>query len=51
VAWAHEVLTAFATAGGAALQLSSGEFVDLPVADRARRILELAATVPANEHG
>jgi citrate lyase subunit beta / citryl-CoA lyase len=42
VAWAHEVLAAFETAGGAALQLPSGEFVDLPVADRARRVLALA---------
>jgi citrate lyase subunit beta/citryl-CoA lyase len=42
VAWAREVLEAFDAAGGAALQLPSGEFVDLPVAERARRVLELA---------
>jgi citrate lyase subunit beta/citryl-CoA lyase len=48
VAWAREVLTAFDAAGGAALQLPSGEFVDLPVADRARRLLELAAAVAAD---
>src|SRR4029079_1768827 len=32
IAWAHEVVTAFDAAGGAALQLPGGEFVDLPVA-------------------
>ena len=42
VAWAREVLEAFEAAGGAALQLPDGEFVDLPVAQRARRVLELA---------
>jgi citrate lyase subunit beta / citryl-CoA lyase len=44
VAWAREVLAAFDAAGGAALRLPSGEFVDLPVADRARRVLELAGS-------
>jgi citrate lyase subunit beta/citryl-CoA lyase len=42
--WAREVVAAFEAAGGAALQLPGGEFVDLPVAQRARRLLELAAT-------
>jgi citrate lyase subunit beta / citryl-CoA lyase len=42
ISWAREVLTAFDVAGGAALRLPSGDFVDLPVADRARRLLELA---------
>jgi citrate lyase subunit beta / citryl-CoA lyase len=42
VAWAHEVIAAFEAADGAALRLPSGEFVDLPVAQRARRLLELA---------
>ena len=41
--WANEVLTAFEAAGGEALQLPSGEFVDRPVADRARRLLQIAA--------
>ena len=41
--WAQEVVDAFARARGAALQLPSGEFVDVPVAQRARRMLELAA--------
>jgi len=40
--WANEVLTAFEAAGGEALQLPSGEFVDRPVADRARRLLQIA---------
>jgi citrate lyase subunit beta/citryl-CoA lyase len=40
--WAREVVAAFEAAGGAALQLPGGEFVDLPVAQRARRLLELA---------
>jgi citrate lyase subunit beta/citryl-CoA lyase len=37
------VLTAFEAAGGEALRLPSGEFVDTPVADRARRLLQIAA--------
>jgi len=44
VDWAREVVAAFEAAGGAALRLPGGEFVDLPVARRARRLLELAAT-------
>jgi len=42
--WAREVVAAFEAAGGAALRLPGGEFVDLPVARRARRLLQLAAT-------
>jgi citrate lyase subunit beta / citryl-CoA lyase len=44
ITWAQEVIAAFDAAGGAALRLPSGEFVDLPVAERARRLLELAGT-------
>jgi citrate lyase subunit beta/citryl-CoA lyase len=40
--WARAVLDAFDAAGGNAVKLPDGEFVDLPVADRARRLLELA---------
>ena len=40
--WAREVLAAFEAAAGAALRMPDGEFVDLPVAQRARRVLELA---------
>jgi citrate lyase subunit beta/citryl-CoA lyase len=40
--WAEIVLDAFDRAGGEATKLADGEFVDLPVADRARRLLELA---------
>jgi citrate lyase subunit beta/citryl-CoA lyase len=40
--WAREVVAAFEAAGGSALQLPGGEFVDLPVAQRARRLLELS---------
>ena len=40
--WAHTVLDTFARAGGQAVKLPDGEFVDLPVASRARRVLELA---------
>jgi citrate lyase subunit beta/citryl-CoA lyase len=43
VAWAREVLAAFTAAGGAAARLPGGEFVDRPVADRARRLLVHAA--------
>ena len=42
VAWAREVIAAFAAAHGAAVQLAGGEFVDRPVADRARALLSLA---------
>ena len=47
IAWANEILAAFDAAGGAALRLPSGEFVDLPVADRARRLLEVAGSFSA----
>ena len=46
--WAQAVLDAFAAAGGNAVKLPDGEFVDLPVADRARRLLELAGRRPAS---
>jgi citrate lyase subunit beta/citryl-CoA lyase len=45
LAWAREVLEAFDAAGGAALRLPDGEFVDLPVAQRARRVLQRAQAV------
>lgn len=38
-AWATEVLAAFTAAGEAATRTPSGHFVDLPVAQRARRLL------------
>ena len=44
--WAQTVLEAFDAAGGEAIKLPGGEFVDLPVADRARRLLDLAARIP-----
>jgi citrate lyase subunit beta / citryl-CoA lyase len=37
------VLKAFQAAGGAPVKLADGEFVDLPVAERAQRLLQLAA--------
>jgi citrate lyase subunit beta/citryl-CoA lyase len=40
--WARQVVDAFDAAGGEALRLPDGEFVDLPVAERARRLLQLA---------
>ena len=40
LAWAREVVAAFEAADGAAVALPDGEFVDLPVAQRARRLLE-----------
>jgi citrate lyase subunit beta/citryl-CoA lyase len=56
VEWAHTVLDAFDAATGEAVKLPDGEFVDLPVADRARRLLQLAgrraASAPATRvHG
>lgn len=37
--WAKRVLSAFEASGGAATRTAEGEFVDLPVAERARRLL------------
>lgn len=42
--WAQSVLAGFAEAGGGGFALPSGEFVDRPVADRARRLLEIAGS-------
>ncbi len=39
--WAREVLAAFEASAGAATRTPNGDFVDLPVAEHARRILEL----------
>jgi citrate lyase subunit beta/citryl-CoA lyase len=43
VEWAQEVVAAFEDARGETLRLPSGEFVDLPVAERARRLLDVVA--------
>jgi citrate lyase subunit beta/citryl-CoA lyase len=43
--WARDVVAAFESSGGAALRLADGEFVDRPVAVRAHRLLELAASL------
>ena len=40
LAWARRGVNVFEESGGAAVQLPDGEFVDLPVAERARRILQ-----------
>jgi citrate lyase subunit beta / citryl-CoA lyase len=40
--WARTVLEAFEQANGSAVRLPGGEFVDLPVAERARKVLRLA---------
>ena len=45
--WARDVLEAFENANGSALRLPGGEFVDLPVAERARKILRLAESLPS----
>jgi len=42
IAWARSVLAGFDAADGGGFALPTGEFVDLPVADRARRLLEIA---------
>jgi citrate lyase subunit beta/citryl-CoA lyase len=39
IAWAKDVVAAFEKAGGAATRTAAGEFVDMPVAERARRLL------------
>ncbi len=38
-AWARRILAAFEASGGAATRTADGEFVDTPVAERARRLL------------
>lgn len=40
-AWANRVLMAFEASGGAATRLPDGQFVDAPVAERARQLLRL----------
>jgi citrate lyase subunit beta/citryl-CoA lyase len=40
--WARQVLAAFEAGGRGATRLPDGEFVDLPVAQRAQRLLEIA---------
>jgi len=42
IQWAQEVLAAFDGAGGEAVRLPTGEFIDLPVAERARHLLTIA---------
>ncbi|HEY4889051.1 MAG TPA: CoA ester lyase [Candidatus Dormibacteraeota bacterium] len=37
--WARRIMSAFDESGGAATRTAEGEFVDLPVAERARRLL------------
>ncbi|MGH7765586.1 MAG: HpcH/HpaI aldolase/citrate lyase family protein [Candidatus Dormibacteraceae bacterium] len=39
IAWAERVLAAFEASGGAATKLADGEFIDRPMAERARRLL------------
>ncbi|MHB8492172.1 MAG: HpcH/HpaI aldolase/citrate lyase family protein, partial [Solirubrobacteraceae bacterium] len=39
LAWAQQVMSAFEQSGGAATKTESGEFVDKPIAERARQIL------------
>ena len=41
VSWARSVMSAFEASGGSATTTESGEFVDLPIAERARRVLEI----------
>ena len=43
--WARTVLEAFDKANGSAVSLPGGEFVDLPVAERARKILKLSESL------
>ncbi len=49
--WAQDVLAAFEAAAGEALCLPNGEFVDLPVVERARRLLASAAPPAATPAG
>jgi citrate lyase subunit beta/citryl-CoA lyase len=43
--WARTVLDAFELASGDAITLTDGEFIDLPVAERARSLVELSRRV------
>jgi citrate lyase subunit beta / citryl-CoA lyase len=45
VRWARGVMDAFDNANGSAIRLPDGEFVDLPVAERARKIMRLAESL------
>jgi citrate lyase subunit beta / citryl-CoA lyase len=45
--WARDVLEAFDDANGSAVRLPGGEFVDLPVAERARDLLRLSESLPS----
>jgi citrate lyase subunit beta/citryl-CoA lyase len=51
VAWARAVVAAFEAAGGAATSLPDGEFVDLPVAERARDLLARLADAQSPDSG
>jgi citrate lyase subunit beta/citryl-CoA lyase len=42
IAWAQRVLAAFDRSGGQATRTEHGDFVDLPVADRAKQVLAMA---------
>lgn len=42
ISWARQVVDAFTASAGAATTIAGGEMVDVPVAERARRILALA---------
>ncbi len=48
LASAQTVLDAFDAAAGGAVKLPDGEFVDLPVAERARRLLQMAGRCAAS---
>jgi len=50
IAWAREVVAGFDAADGGGFALPTGEFVDLPVADRARRLLEIARVPAGSGH-
>lgn len=46
IEWAKRVLAAFDASGGAATRLPDGQFIDLPVAERARKLLRSAQSRP-----
>jgi citrate lyase subunit beta / citryl-CoA lyase len=49
VARARDVISAFTSAGGEAVRLPTGEFVDLPVAEQARRVITTAAAFTSQD--
>jgi citrate lyase subunit beta / citryl-CoA lyase len=51
IEWAQRIVAAFEAAGGAPTKLPGGEFIDLPVAKRARQLLAWHEAIPSPHRG